>query len=437
MIELETERSAFRHAAVDKDLILAADALHEQVCAAQRELLRTIRELDRREAWQDTGARDLAHWLCMRYGISSWKARRWIQAAQALEQLPRLSRAFASGALGIDKVVELCRFATPETEGRLIRWAKDLSCATIRRRGDVATRASAEEIVESERSRSLTWWYIDEGRRLGLEAELPAAQGEIVVRAIERMSERIPVMPGEAGRSHVDARRADALVALSSARIAADPDPDRATVVVHAPLATLKDSPAGSELGGGSGIPNTVFERLLCNARTQIQVENEAGDVDGLGRMSREPPAWMIRQVRYRDRGCRFPGCGTRAFTEAHHVRWWRTGGRTSLDNLLLICSFHHRLVHELGWSVHREPDGSVRWSHPDGSRYRAGPPEGPARADRRSIEPRAAGEDEAEPVGQDREPFFGCRDRPAFFGAVGALDPELVRDHHPSLVDA
>src|SRR3990170_43627 len=101
------------------------------------------------------------------------------------------------------------------------------------------------------------------------------------------------------------------------------------------------------------------------------------GGVVALGRMSREPSAWMIRQVRYRDRECRFPGCGTRRFTEARHVRWWRHGGRTDLDNLLLICSFHHRLVHEHGWSVKRDPDGTVRWFRPDGTRHRAGPSPG------------------------------------------------------------
>jgi Domain of unknown function (DUF222) len=358
----------------DENVIAAADALHAEVSRVQRELIRTIGELDHREAWQDTGARDLAHWLCMRYDISSWKARRWIRAAHALERLPRLSNAFASGALGVDKVVELCRFATPESERQLIPWAEEVSCATIRRRGDVASLVPHEELAENERSRSLDWWYSDEGRRLGLQADLPAAQGEVVVRALERMAERVPVMPGETDHSYADARRADALVALCSARIAIDPDPDRATVLVHAPLAALMHGTAGCESGNGSGVPGRTLERLLCNARIQTQVEDEMGDVVGLSRMRREPAAWMIRQVRYRDRGCRFPGCGARAFTEAHHIRWWRNGGRTSLGNLLLICSFHHRLVHELGWSVQRGPDGSVRWSYPDGTRYRSGP---------------------------------------------------------------
>jgi hypothetical protein len=97
----------------------------------------------------------------------------------------------------------------------------------------------------------------------------------------------------------------------------------------------------------------------------------------GLGRTSREPSSWMLRQLRYRDRECRFPGCGARRFTQAHHIVWWRYGGRTDLDNLLLICSFHHRLVHEKGWSVKRDPDGTIRWFLPGGALYRAGPSPG------------------------------------------------------------
>ncbi len=53
---------------------------------------------------------------------------------------------------------------------------------------------------------------------------------------------------------------------------------------------------------------------------------------------------------------------------------WWEQGGRTDLDNLLLVCTFHHKLVHEYGWTIRRAQDGTVRWFHPDGTRYRAGP---------------------------------------------------------------
>jgi hypothetical protein len=181
-------------------------------------------------------------------------------------------------------------------------------------------------------------------------------------------------MPDEEERAFISARRADALVALCSARIATDLDQDRATVVVHAQLEGLRTGAGGCEVERGPVIHPATVRRLLCNARVQTVVEDQAGDVIGLGRLSREPTAWMIRQIRYRDRECRFPGCGARRFTQAHHILWWSLGGRTDLENLLLVCSFHHKLVHEYGWSVKRDADGTVRWFRPGGTRYRAGP---------------------------------------------------------------
>jgi len=355
-------------------LIEALDASHREACRAQRHLLSLIVEADRRETWRDSGARDLAHWLSIRYGVSWWKARRWIVAGYALQALPQLSEALASGALGLDKVVELARFADAETEGDLIAWAGRVSVGAIRHRGDVWARSEREDIVDAERARTLSWWWLEEERRLGLHAELPAAQGAIVVRAIQRMADRVPTMPGEDDDWFTEARRADALVALCSAHLASDPDPDRATVVVHAQLAGLEGGSGGCEIEGGPAIHPDTVRRLLCNGRVRTVVEDAAGQVLGVGRLSREPSVWMLRQVRYRDRECRFPACGARQFTEAHHVKWWRHGGRTDLDNLVLICSFHHRLVHEHGWTLRRDPDGSLRWFDPGGARYRAGP---------------------------------------------------------------
>ncbi|HEX6330963.1 MAG TPA: HNH endonuclease signature motif containing protein, partial [Actinomycetota bacterium] len=115
--------------------------------------------------------------------------------------------------------------------------------------------------------------------------------------------------------------------------------------------------------------------RLACNARIQMVLEDEMAQPIRFGRLTREPSAAMMRQLRYRDRECRFPGCGSRRFTHAHHIEWWSSGGRTDLDNLVLVCSFHHRLVHEHGWKVARAPDGTVTWLGPGSVRRRAGPP--------------------------------------------------------------
>jgi hypothetical protein len=376
------------HDPTDQDLIHAVDACHRRVGAAQLDLLQLIAEVDRRKLWRDTGARDSAHWLVLRYGISSWKAARWIGAAHALPQLPRIADALASGELGIDKVVELTRFATPETEAGLVRWARSVSSGCIRRKGDLAARQELEDVRAVDRSRRLWWWYEDEGRRFGLQADLPASEGAVVASALERLAQTLPVMPGEEESSFIEARRADALVALARVRVADDADPDRATVVVHASVEAIASADRGVELEGGPVLHSETVRRMLCSGRLQVVGEDQAGDPVRLGRMHRVPPPWMIRQLRYRDRECRFPGCGARAFTQAHHITWWERGGRTDLDNLVLICAFHHKLVHEYGWSLRRRDNGTVAWFHPDGTRYRAGP--APPGADQ-SLDPQAA----------------------------------------------
>jgi hypothetical protein len=363
-----------RDDAQDDALIADLDSLHDRISSLQRELFELLVEVDRREVWRDDGAHDAAHWVSMRYGISWWKADRWIRAAHALDRLPLLARAFESGAMGVDKVVELARFATPESEASLIAWARGVSAGGIRRRADLECRGSIEEERDAHAARFLSWWTFDEGRRLALEAELPAAEGAVVVRAIERVARFVPPMPDEEQGAAAPARRADALVALCSRSIAVDAEPDRATLVVHAPLRALVSGVGGCEVEGGASIHARTAERLLCNARVQVVVEDEAGDPVGLGRLSREPSGWMMRQLRHRDPECRFPGCGARAFTHAHHIVWWERGGRTDLDNLILVCAFHHRLVHEHGWTVGRSRDGTVRWWRHDGTRYRAGP---------------------------------------------------------------
>jgi uncharacterized protein DUF222/HNH endonuclease len=161
---------------------------------------------------------------------------------------------------------------------------------------------------------------------------------------------------------------------MASAQIACDAVSDRATVVIHAQLDAETGDLDRCEIEGGPAIHTETAKRLLCSARVQTVLEDHSGQPLRLGRMSREPSTAMIRQLRYRDRECRFPGCGARRFTQAHHITWWEQGGRTDLDNLVLVCFFHHKLVHEYGWKLTRTPDGIVDWFYPDGTGYRVGP---------------------------------------------------------------
>ena len=85
-----------------------------------------------------------------------------------------------------------------------------------------------------------------------------------------------------------------------------------------------------------------------------------------IGRRSRSIPPAIRRALLLRDRGCAFPSCTHNRFLHGHHIQHWLHGGETSLDNLSLLCSHHHHLVHEGGWSVERTADGDLCINQPE-----------------------------------------------------------------------
>jgi hypothetical protein len=345
-----------------------------EVGAAQVRLLEAIAECEREGAWITEGG-DFPRWVSAQLGMSNWSARRWITAAEALPNLVCVRSALASGALFIDKVLELGRFAAPETEARLVSWAKRVTPATIRRRGDVARSPDRRETLESDRDRHLDYWWTDDGRRLWLEGSWPSDQGAVIAKALDRMAGRMPDIvdadaePPSFGES-LEMRRADALYALASHRIAEDADADRATVVVHVDDETLAADHGGCEIEGGGVAGAETARRLACDGRIEFAFHDCNGRTVGVDRASRTPPPWLLRQLRRRDRGCTFPGCGARWFLQSHHIWHWGKGGPTDLHNLVLTCSRHHKLVHEYGWNVELDSDDVVTWRRPDGTPF-------------------------------------------------------------------
>ncbi|HYN37611.1 MAG TPA: HNH endonuclease signature motif containing protein, partial [Actinomycetota bacterium] len=115
-----------------------------------------------------------------------------------------------------------------------------------------------------------------------------------------------------------------------------------------------------------------VAQRLQCDGRLKFVLTQEDGNALGIGYTSRNIPASLMRELRHRDHGCTFPGCGRRFFLQGHHIIHWPKGP-TDLGNLVLVCYFHHKLVHELFWTVRL--DGSkVTWFRPSGERFEPGP---------------------------------------------------------------
>jgi len=72
-----------------------------------------------------------------------------------------------------------------------------------------------------------------------------------------------------------------------------------------------------------------------------------------------------------RDNGCRFPRCRRRHWVHVHHIVHWIDGGPRDLDNLITLCGFHHRLIHNSGWRISGDPQRDIEFVRPDGSLYR------------------------------------------------------------------
>ena len=101
-----------------------------------------------------------------------------------------------------------------------------------------------------------------------------------------------------------------------------------------------------------SPISTETARRLACDASLVTVMEDSAGNVLNVGRKTRSIPPAIRRALKLRDHGCRFPGCCESHFVDAHHIQHWCDGGETSLDNLLLLCRHHHRLLHQELYSI-------------------------------------------------------------------------------------
>lgn len=130
---------------------------------------------------------------------------------------------------------------------------------------------------------------------------------------------------------------------------------------------------APGQLEWGPLLSASTVRRLACHAGIQRIVLDPKGAVLDVGRDYRTATPAQFAALIARDRGCAFPGC-TRppAWCVAHHIIHWINGGRTSLDNLVLLCGFHHRVVHNNGWDVAISESDRLptfyppRWIDPD-----------------------------------------------------------------------
>ncbi len=339
-----------------------------RIAAASAEALSWVVAFDERGLWRADGATSMSAWLCARYGLAFGTAREWVRVAHRLRELPRIAAAYRAGRISFDQLRPLSRFATAESDGFWARRAPELRPSSLWREARRHERVSAREAQDAHRLRSLSLWRDPRAPLLlYLEGILPGEQGAAFEAALSRAAEQVPADPDAEDRG--GARLADALVALATASREAEPAPP--TLVVHADAAVLAGSepesgPVLAESEDGGRLAAETVRRLACDARIEWVLHAQGGPV-GIGRRGRQVRGTVARLLRHRDLTCRFPGLRPPPLPARPSPGALGPRGPTDLDNLILLCGHHHRLLHEGGWSISGHPGRHLRFHDPTG----------------------------------------------------------------------
>ena len=144
-----------------------------------------------------------------------------------------------------------------------------------------------------------------------------------------------------------------------------------ATVRVHVSVESLTTGDGVAWIEGVDDLqPATTAQRIACTAGIIPIILDRTGNVLNVGRAQRLfTPAQRIA-LAARDGGCVIPGCRVPArFCESHHTTPWREGGKTDLADGVLLCRFHHHMVHAQQWRIMRDADSTYWLEPPPGSR--------------------------------------------------------------------
>ncbi len=357
--------------------------LAARINIATYEMLTLIAEFDRREGWADAFT-SCAEWLAWRTGRMIGTCRENVRVAHALEDLPETSAEMKVGRLSYTKARAITRVATKETEARLLKYADKCSAAELERivRGwkhlSRDGELTAEEVRHQRRTLSVV---IDADGTYVVRGRLEPEAGAVLMRAIEAATDALYRGEDPDARPTSRQRRADAAGLVAERALAAGLDAtqsgtraERYQVTVHTEMSTLEEhgDPGRSELDGVR-VSAETSRRMACDA-SLVHMMHRDGQVVSVGRKTRTIPPHLRRALEERDRGCRYPGCGSR-FTEAHHVKHWADGGETSLANTVLLCRRHHRLVHEGGVRMALDAKGQALFFTPEGKMLASVPP--------------------------------------------------------------
>jgi hypothetical protein len=157
----------------------------------------------------------------------------------------------------------------------------------------------------------------------------------------------------------LETRSADALVEMAATDGAGDGSATQLTVFTELEALLTQDR-GWAELDNTAPISNAMAQWLGCDSIIETII-TQGGQPIGIGRRSRKIPGWLRRLVEFRDgHQCQHPACTNTRWLQIHHIIAWAVGGPTDLDNLILLCGVHHRLIHAHDWHITGPPDKRV-----------------------------------------------------------------------------
>jgi hypothetical protein len=350
-------------------------------------LVEHVAAFDARAGARYDGQTSTQAWLRSRLRLDG-DAATLVRVARQLAGLPQVAKTFAAGEISLDHASAVARLAGTVGAGAVADYQPALldlaraaepgklriACAHLRQLLD--PDADQDEAARQRRGRYLAAARTVDGM-VHLQGLLDPATGETVLTAL---TAAMPVPAADEDRTPGQ-RRADALGDLCRQFLAGGRAPRGGglppQVNVTVSLAALQQRrpqhpPAPGDvpvLAGGQPVTAATARRIACDAGVIPVVLGTDSEPLDIGRHSRVVPAGLRRALHLRDGGCRFAGCDRPpGWCDAHHIRHWADGGETSLANLVLLCAWHHTLVHE-GWRLSGDPAGTVSFHRPDHTR--------------------------------------------------------------------
>ena len=310
--------------------------------------------------WDDEGSNSALDWIRFNCGMTSNAAADRLSVGERLANLGRSVEAMEAGEIGFAHVTVMARTAEAVgeafDEGTLLQLAKlnspgkfHYKCLHYRHSVDAEAYANQQERLAEERSLRLS--TAEDGCLL-LSGLLDPVGGAVVRTALEPFAKP----SGQHDDRNREQRYADALVELATGG-------KPANIQVTATIETLKGlaGAAAAEMEFSLPISSTSVQRMACDCSvTRVLLDQDSVTID-VGRSKRVVAGPLRRALNVRDGQCRWPGCERPAsWCDGHHIVHWIDGGETDLDNLVLLCRRHHRMVHEGGWQLAKTADQQI-----------------------------------------------------------------------------